>query len=83
MTVELNPRWLAYCVSQGRSDAEQRAFDKERMPCGRMFGFISWSNRMIRDAAKSIPEAFIGGGLHDHDAYDDWLWRNVAPYWAA
>lgn len=68
----LNPRYVAYCKSQGRTPDDQLKHDEEKYPGGSMTGFILWTNekwnefgeKMIRD--RKIPSKLEGHSLSEH-----------------
>jgi hypothetical protein len=69
-----NPRYLAYCYSNGQTDPDEMLrIDQERWPGGIMGGFILWSNDQLFLFRKEHPEAFLSDRLFDHQAYDKWL----------
>ena len=73
------PRFLAYCLDQGRSPAAQLAHDRAEYPGGCMAGFIIWGNAQVAAFRGEHPQAFTGSGrLADHPAYDQWLSERFA-----
>ncbi len=66
MTSPKNPRWLAYCAAQGRTDAEQLAHDRVQYPGGCMAGFLCWmSERRVafrRRFGLSLDDAISAWG---------------------
>lgn len=67
-----NPRYVAFARSNGRTVEEQIAIDRAR-PSGRMMPFILWNSGKVEEFRKLFPDAFSGGFIHDHAAYDRWL----------
>jgi len=67
-----NPRWDAWRIACPSDDT---------------WYFTLWNMENLRLFCKERPQAFCIGGsrpyIIDHDAYDEFLFRNVAPYWAA
>lgn len=78
-----NPRYLAYCRWHGKNPEGMDAHDRAAWPGGNMCGFMLWTRERIQEAYKAIPDAFIhGGGLVDHDRYDEWLTGRVERHLA-
>lgn len=50
---EIQPRYAAYCIENGRTPAEQLAHDEKEYPGGKMAGFLVWSSRRNREAAQA------------------------------
>lgn len=72
-----NPRYANYARLNGRDPEAMLVFDKERLPGAHMMEFMLWNGDRLREFGKVKPEAFIGGGLRDHAAYDAWLTAHV------
>jgi len=62
----INPRYILYSESQGRTPNEQLAYDEEVWPGGKMCGFILWIQKHLQAYEKEhgprsaciYPEAF-------------------------
>jgi hypothetical protein len=74
-TGEWNPRFLAYCRSQGEADPKAMiALDTQRFPGGCMTGFTCWMRGKWREFDK-----MKGYGIFhvrtdvDHAEFDVWL----------
>ncbi len=64
-----NPRWLAYCKSQGNTSEEQFLKDDKKYPGGIMCGFILWIAEKREEFFKKHPERFVGRNISDQDAF--------------
>jgi hypothetical protein len=70
-----NPRYLAYCRSQGEADPEaMMALDAQRFPGGCMSGFCCWIQDKWRefDAQKGYGSRHVRTNA-DHAEFDAWL----------
>lgn len=73
---KLNPRYVAYAASHGRTPAQQLTQDDLEYPGGKMAGFLCWipgAWRRWTDVTREKPEH--GGGWSDrqHADFDRWL----------
>lgn len=78
MTARTNPRYLAYCASQGRTAEQQIEFDEDRYPGGRMTGFslwiqYRWSCFRSEYGCKSQEELWLLLGVNCSRLFDEWL----------
>lgn len=68
------PRYLAYCASQGRSPEAQLAHDRQEFPGGVMCGYILWIGAQW--AAWDRLVGWPKGAPHsepEHQQFDAWL----------
>lgn len=56
----MNPRYIAYAKTHGRTPKKQLEYDREQYPGGCMCGFILWISKNLREFKKKHPECFIG-----------------------
>jgi len=66
------PRYVAYCVAQGRDPDAQLAHDQEAWPGGCMCGFIVWIGERWQQWEKLFGRKPIKG-QQEHDDFDAWL----------
>lgn len=71
----MNPFFVAYAKTHGRTAEQQLEHDAEQYPGGRMAGFICWISDQKAQFRKAHPEAFIGSGIHDRMAWGRWVCR--------
>lgn len=69
-----NPRFLAYCRSQGNTPEAQLSVDDARYPGGKMCGFILWLHAQWKEfyTLKGWDRDRIKGE-EDHREFDAWL----------
>ncbi len=78
----MNPRYLAYCKSQGEPDPDKMMEkDKELYPGGFMCGFILWIQSMWNEWKEENKKFYKGDSRtpsdSDHDLFDSWLQKKV------
>lgn len=66
------PRYVAYCVAQGRDPDAQLAHDSEAWPGGCMCGFMLWIGERWNEWEKLFGKRPIKGP-DVHAAFDKWL----------
>jgi hypothetical protein len=71
---EVQPRYAAYCVKNGKNPDEMLEADRKRWPGGVMCGYILWIQKSILRYRKAKPEAFLGTTLIDQDGFIDFLY---------
>ena len=72
-----NQRYVAYAWAHGNIPLIQQQADMMNWPGGLMCGYILWIQERKAEFRKSSPAAFIGPELHDHAAFDAWLFGTV------
>lgn len=74
ITSAWQPRFVLYARHHGKTPEEMLAYDAERFPGGKMYGYNSWV--MARwgewDAAKKHSRDHVRGA-EEYAAFDDWL----------
>lgn len=71
----MNPRYLAYARTHGRSAPEMLAADEKDWPGGRMVGFQTWMDRRWRQWAAEHGYSLFDLILTpvEHADFDRWL----------
>lgn len=69
----LNPRYVAYAKSHGKTPQEMLEFDKQKYSGGCMAGFIIWIHRRCSEFKKISPELFCGDEIGDQDRFTAFL----------
>lgn len=72
-TVNLNPRYLAYCRSKGNTPEQQSQIDLVDYPGGKMTGFILWTKQHWMDFYREneLDPNGIYSGIQEE--FDKWL----------
>ncbi|MBB6306261.1 hypothetical protein [Xanthobacter tagetidis] len=78
MGTTYQPRYVAYCIAQGRKPEDQLQHDRVRWPGGKMTGFILWLREMLQVYAAEPGRYSLSAGIADHDHYDAWLLEQAA-----
>lgn len=79
MSLDHNPRYVAYARAHGRTPEAQLRQDRRDWPGGSMCGYVLWNTSHLRDFSFINRNAFCPSGsgvtLIDHDAYDQYLYE--------
>lgn len=73
-----NPYYSAYARSQGRSEADQLAYDRERNHLA-MLPFTQWISSRLREFAESGGAVDSDGRIKDHGAWYQFITGQVCP----
>lgn len=72
---EVQRRYAAYCVKNGKTPSEMKEYDRKRWPGGLMCGYILWIQESLLKFREKHPEAFTGYILTDHDRFTKFLYE--------
>ena len=72
--IEYNPRYLAYCKSNGNNPDDQLIMDKVNFPGGSTFGFTFWINEKWKEFHNEvIPNESLDYVKCHFIEFDKWL----------
>lgn len=74
ITPAWQPRFVIYASHHGKTSEEMRAYDAERFPGGKMYGYTSWVTKRWAewDRLKNNGKDHVRGA-EEYAAFDAWL----------